>query len=349
MKSLKLDLELAGSVLADDVSTDDGRLLLSKGKKLTKEDLVNLMKRNIDEIMIEEVVIDSINQDSVSKKFEKKYQHSIEHVKDFFQQAAMEESFDKESVVDIFDQMYDQMKTSPQLFLQLRTLQNIDDYTYQHSLHVGILSALLAKLYGFDQEEVTRIGHAGFFHDIGKAKIPPEILQKPSVLNSKEFEYIQKHTQYGYEILLKNNVTDNYILDAALMHHERIDGSGYPLKKKGDQIPVAAQIVAIADVYDAICSKKVYKNSISPFHAYEELRTLAFQKILNPDIVFMFLHYISKLMEGQKVLLSNGEVGTVVFAPHNEPNRPIVTSNGEYLNLSKIRNLYVKDIIGATT
>ncbi|TCS78227.1 HD-GYP domain-containing protein [Tepidibacillus fermentans] len=88
-----------------------------------------------------------------------------------------------------------------------------------------------------DHDDIIRIGHAGLLHDLGKALIPPEIVQKPAPLDQEEFKTMKQHPKLGYDILLKNQIKDEFILSAALMHHERLNGTGYPLRKKGDSIP----------------------------------------------------------------------------------------------------------------
>ena len=336
---VKPSIEWKDHVLAEDINTDKGTLLLSRGHTLTEEDISSLIDRKLEFIVLEKI------ETRIDPEFTTLYNSCLTTVEAMFQAASSQEKLEKETLFEIFDELMNKMLTVPNLFMQLQTIKDIDHYTFQHSLNVGAISALLARLYGFKDEEINRIGYAGFLHDIGKAFIPQSILQKNSALTEEEYKVVQGHPHLSYDILLKNDIKDEYILSAALMHHERLSGEGYPFGKQNEQIPIAAQIVAIADVYDAISVDKVYKESLSPFHAYHELRQLAFQKELNAEIVVKFLEYISKLMEGKKVLLNSGLIGKVILAYSTEPNRPLIEVDSEFIDLRKNRELYIKKVL----
>jgi len=331
--------EWANHILADDIVAENGKLLLSKGHVLAKEDIKMIMEWNIEYIVIKEV------RNQLDDTFNQLYDTCLSSVEQAFQAASNQEKMEKETLFEVFDNLLNKMFSTPYLFIQLRTIKDISEKTLQHSLNVGALSALLAKLYGLDEEEIIRIGHAGFLHDIGKAVIPANILNKTAELTEEEYQTMQRHPLQGYEILKKNQIEDDYILSAALMHHERLDGTGYPFGKKGKEIPLAAQIVGIADIYDAITMDKDYRTSFSPFHAYMELKNMAFQGQLNPEIVVKFLEYITKIMEGKKVLLNDGLIGKVIFSTPYEPNRPLIEVNGEFIDLRKQRDLYIKELL----
>ena len=324
--------------LAEDIVSKNGTLLLSKGHLLTNEDLKTILDWNIEYIVIEE----SSPTDSA---FSELYDTCLSTVEHSFQTVANGGKLEKEPLFEMFDHLLNQMFTTPSIFIQLRTIKEINKRTFQHSLNVGALSALLARLYGFEKEDITRMGHAGFLHDIGKALIPESILNKPGELDEKEYEIMKRHPELGYDILKKNNIDDEYILSAVLLHNERLNGTGYPFGKKEQGIPLPAQIVAIADVYDSISTDKEYKKSLSPFHAYMELQNLAFKGELNPKIVLKFLEYISKLMEGKKVLLNDGTIGKVIFSTPYEPNRPLIEVNGAFIDLRKNREIYIQELL----
>ena len=336
---VKPSKEWANHVLADDIMTDSGTLLLAKGHVLTVEDIDSLVQRGINFIALEKV------ETKIDPEFTDLYKSCLTAVEDMFQAVSSEEKLEKETLFEIFDELMHKKLTVPHLFMQLQTIKDIDQYTFHHSLNVGTISALLAKLNGFKDDDIYRIGYAGFLHDIGKALIPQAVLQKSSALTEEEYQLIKSHPRKGYDILLKNGIDDEYILSAALMHHERLNGEGYPFGKKEGEIPVVAQIVAVADVYDAISADKVYKESLSPFHTYLELRQHAFRKELNAEIVVKFLEYISKLTEGKKVLLNNGSIGTVILTYSTEPNRPLIEVNGEFIDLRKNRDIYIKKLL----
>ncbi len=339
MLYVKPSQEWIDHVLAEDIITEKGKLLLSKEHVLTNDDLQLLAEWNIEYMVVKDV------KNHFEPVINELYNSCMVTIQNIFTSATNNEKIEKETVFKDFDGLIDKMFKTPYLFIQLRTVREINNYTFQHSLNVGALSALLAKLYGLSEEEIIRIGHAGFLHDIGKALIPESILNKTGELTDDEYQIMKRYPLLGHQILEKIGIDDKEILAAVLMHHERLNGTGYPMKKKGDQISIAAQIVAIADVYDAISSEKEYRQSFSPFHAYMELKNLAFQGELNPEIVVKFLEYISKLIEGKKVLLNDGLIGKVIFSTPYEPNRPLVEVDGRFIDLRKERDLYIKELL----
>ncbi|WP_339061667.1 HD-GYP domain-containing protein [Tepidibacillus marianensis] len=342
--------EWANHILADDVMTEEGVLLLPKGHKLSLDDIQSILERGLDLMGIEErsntyefcIYINHLKK--IDPEFYEFYGETLSSVERMFQLTENREAIDQEVLFETFDELVEHLMLSPQILIQLRTIKNMDQYTIQHSLNVGIMSAMLARLLELEHDEIIRIGHAGLLHDIGKAMISPEILQKPSQLDDEEYNRMKKHTKLGYDILLKNQIKDDAILAATLLHHERLNGSGYPLRKKEGQIPFAAQIVAVADVYDAISAERTYKPSMSPFHAYQELYDLAFRKELNPNIVMSFLEFVTKSMVGKKVILNDHSIATVLIAFPNEPNRPLVRIGDQYIDLRKNRNLFIQEM-----
>jgi putative nucleotidyltransferase with HDIG domain len=141
--------------------------------------------------------------------------------------------------------------------LNLVELRNYDDYTYTHSLNVALLSLILGKKLGYNEDQLKILGVGGMLHDIGKIKIPLEILNKPDRLTTEEFEIMKRHPIYGYEIV--KNVYSRFVQSIVLYHHEKVSGNGYPLGKKGNEMGEFAQIASIADVFDAITSARSYK------------------------------------------------------------------------------------------
>ncbi len=337
-----------GYRLAKDIITENGTLLLSQGRILSKEDLL-FMKDweitcffiEIEEITPNHFIEHFIKEDPI---FYELYNRSLSSVEKMFQLVSKKEKITGQKLFETFDQLLIHMISEPFLITQLRTIKDVERYTLQHSVNVGIMSFMLARILGMKPDEVIQIGHAGLVHDIGKAHIPPTIINKTEKLLETEMRLIHSHPRLGYETLVENNIKDTAILSATLFHHERLDGSGYPLNKKGEQIPLSAQIVAIADVYDAISSERSYKKAMSPFHAYQKLYDLAFQKLLNPEIVIKFLGYIASAMIGKKVILNDGTIGTVVMAFHNEPDRPLISVNNHFIDLRKNRDIYIQEL-----
>jgi len=149
-------------------------------------------------------------------------------------------------------------------FHMMHKIRKYDDATFIHSLNVAILCNMFGHWINMPQDDLDVLTLAGLLHDVGKMKIPEEIIKKPGILTEEEYTEIKNHPRRGYN-LLKPMKLDERIKKVALMHHERCDGSGYPDGLWGDQIDEFAKIVAIADVYDALTSARVYRGALCPF------------------------------------------------------------------------------------
>lgn len=155
----------------------------------------------------------------------------------------------------------------------LNELRKLDLYTYKHSLNVSFYAMLIGKWMSLSRKELQEIVIAGLLHDIGKIKIPLEILNKEGKLTHDEFEEIKKHSIYGFEIVKTIGNLSNDISTAILMHHERENQSGYPFEMKGSQLNIHAKIIAVADVYDAMTTDRIYKGRATPQKAFEMFQT----------------------------------------------------------------------------
>jgi len=176
-------------------------------------------------------------------------------------------------------------------FASLVKVSSYDYYTYTHSINVIVYSLGLGKKLGLSYDELQILGHGAALHDIGKSRIPPEVLNKAGKLTDEEFEIIKGHPKMGVGLLETLNESDARILDAVNFHHEKLDGSGYPKGIKGDHIPLSARIVAIADIFDALNSRRVYKEPMSSFETLQFMKTAMSAhidvKLLNSFILCM--------------------------------------------------------------
>lgn len=196
--------------------------------------------------------------------------------------------------------------------------------------------------YNADDLETLTLG--GLLHDIGKSKIPPEIINKPGRLTPEEYELVKKHSEYGYE-LLKNQNVSVHIKKIALTHHERCDGSGYPIGLIGDDIDDFANIVAIADVYDAMTADRCYRRGVCPFEVIATFEREGLGKY-KPQFITSFLEHIANTYINNDVMLSNGMTGKIVLINKHRLTRPVVRlEDGKFINLEKRPELYVQTII----
>ena len=162
----------------------------------------------------------------------------------------------------------------------------------------------------------------GLFHDIGKVQIPDEILNKPGKYTDEEFALIQQHPVTSYNLLRYLSI-DERIKKAALMHHERCDGSGYPQKLKADQIDDFAEIIAIADVYDAMTAARSYRSPLCPFQAIDMFEKDGLQ-LYSPKYILTFLNRIANTYQNNRVLLNNGQSANIVMINAKHLTRPMI-------------------------
>jgi len=213
----------------------------------------------------------------------------------------------------------------------INNMRDPDDYLNAHTANVGMLNGMMGAWLRLPQDDIDALIKVGFFHDLGKLRVPIEILHKPGPLDDKEFYEMKKHPAYAYEILRLSGETDQRILEGVLSHHERLNGTGYPSGLSLPQISLFARVTAISDVYDAMVAKRVYKDRHSPFKI---LADFAHNRFSNLDIamVNVFLDRLPAVLLGKNVLLSDGRSAKVFYINPFDFAHPIVELNGELIS-----------------
>ena len=181
----------------------------------------------------------------------------------------------------IADNLMHSIERNNAVVLNIMELKTSDEYTFTHSIDVATISMIVAKKLQLPPHTIQEIGTAGILHDVGKTKVPPEILNKPARLTAEEFEVMKKHSLYSYEMIKDISDLSDAIKYGVLEHHEKIDGSGYPLGVKGDEIAPYAKVLTVADIYDALCTARPYKKGYTPREAVEMLVAMADQLDIN--------------------------------------------------------------------
>jgi putative nucleotidyltransferase with HDIG domain len=192
-------------------------------------------------------------------------------VVDMFGEARLGGMRDADGAAEVVDDIADSVARHPMAMIGLARLKTADDYTFMHSVAVSALMVALARTLGFDEAQIRIAGMAGLLHDVGKAQIPLEILNKPGALDDQEWTTMRSHPERGHKILLDTRGVSPQALDAVLHHHEKVDGSGYPHKLRADQIAQLAKMTALCDVYDAITSNRPYKAGWQPTVAIRKM------------------------------------------------------------------------------
>jgi putative nucleotidyltransferase with HDIG domain len=214
-------------------------------------------------------------------------------------------------VEKIVEQMTESVLNNKDALISLLRIKTADEYTYTHSLAVSALCISFARQLDFDADQISQIGVGGLLHDIGKMKVPGEILNKPGPLTEKEFEIMKTHVKEGDRILNESTNLDAACICVTAHHHERLDGTGYPEGLKGDQISLFGQVAAIVDIYDALSSERCYKVAMSPHVALRKLLEWS-QSYLNRDLVEKFIAHVGIYPIGTLVRLKSGYIGVVI-------------------------------------
>jgi putative nucleotidyltransferase with HDIG domain len=203
-------------------------------------------------------------------------------------------------------------------------LRNKDQYLMEHSFNVSVLMGLLASAMGYSGDGLHELVTGALLHDIGKIRIPDEILHKPGKLLPDEWDEMRKHVTYGEEILRKTPSITPIMLDICAQHHEKIDGSGYPRGLKGDEIPIHTRMAAIADVYDAITANRVYHKGMAPTTALKRLREWSAEGHLDGELACYFIQAVGMYPVGSVVELDNQKLAIVTEANSANPAKPKV-------------------------
>ncbi|KPU26838.1 hypothetical protein TR13x_07985 [Caloranaerobacter sp. TR13] len=346
MGIIKIDEVTPGMVLIEDVEDlDTGNILLKSGIVLNKKNILHLKNMNISYINVLEITgeIKEVNKNK-QKSFINKYDNLADKTKKILKDIKLGKKIIVSEISDEVDDIIDEITNSNNILGRLRQIEQSDDYTFQHSLNVCMLSTMLGKWLGYTEIELKQLAVSGLFHDIGKLKISKDIIEKPSRLSEMEFNIVKKHTIFGYNILRETIGISQSTAFGALQHHEREDGSGYPLKLKSDNIHEFGKIIAICDIFDAMTSRRIYKDKKSPFKVAELIAENRFG-VLDARISTVFLDNISKFYIGNLVKLSNGFIGEIVYVNKNIPTRPVVKVENTFIDLMKMKDIEIIDII----
>lgn len=356
MKKVSLIELVPGMVTAEDVLNFDMKMVVPKGVVLTENIISRLESYSIYYVAIENEVVGEISntapipepsENSIPRSdrasiynseqfnvFSRDFHQTANNFKDSLMKALYKnEPFNAEGLLSETMQLMTQGDAHVSIFDMLLNMRYIDDSIYAHSVDVALISNMLARWLHFSEEEQQLATACGLFHDVGKFMLPQTILRKPGKLTPEEFEIVKTHTTEGFHLLNKFGNVPKEVVNTALMHHEKCDGSGYPYGLKGDEIDRYAKLVTIADIFDAMTSDRVYRAAMCPFAVIKTFEDEGIQKY-EPQFILTFLENVSNSYLNHRVSLSNGLEGNVIFINPNDYSRPIIKcDNDEIINL----------------
>ena len=280
------------------------------------------------------------------KGFQVDYLLYIEHIKDVFSNIIKTPgySINTTELIEKMQPLYASRNTIVELFDMIHQMHSLNDTVYAHCVNVALISRMIGRWLHLEQHDLDILTCCGLLHDIGKLAIPDEVLNKPGKLTDEEFALIKSHPKTGYE-MLRNQDMDSRIKQAALMHHERYDGTGYPNQLSSEFLSDFAMIVAIADVYDAMTAARSYREPLCPFQVIEKFEQEGFQKY-HTKYIYVFLHNIASTYQSNRVMLNDGRGCKIVMLNQNTLSKPIVQfDDGTCVDLSSQRELYITKIL----
>ncbi|MCR4673700.1 MAG: response regulator [Lachnospiraceae bacterium] len=238
------------------------------------------------------------------------------------------------SIINIAATLVEDISKLDNISVDMLDLRSFDDYTYHHSVNVAVYSVAVATRMGLPEEQIQEIAVAALCHDLGKSLIDPDIINKKDRLTDEEFAEIKRHPKYSYDMLYNNPMISPAVRQAVICHHENENGSGYPFGKLGDEIPFYAKIIHAVDVYDALTSRRPYKEPYAPVDALEYMIG-GVNILFDAKVVETMQSVIPAYPPGMDVGLSNGEKG-VVIAHTSQALRPRIKiyETGKEVDLS---------------
>ncbi|MEN3185225.1 MAG: HD-GYP domain-containing protein [Atribacterota bacterium] len=311
-----------GQVLASTLLDENGQILLGKGKRITQAFLDRLIAWGKDYVFaeaLEEVTAETPMEDI---SFETKEQ-TLNDLQETLTLLSQGKRVPMEPLERDVRKILQEVKAHQELVIPITQLKKHDDLTFTHSLNVSIIATFIGKFLGLREEVIQILGLGALLHDLGKLRIPPEILNKPQPLIPEERKVIQQHPVMARKILDEQTRLNGIAKNVASQHHEKIDGSGYPRNLSRRDISSLAQIAAVADIYEALTSDRPYRKALPISEVVEYLMGNA-GYTLDENVVSTFVSHISPYQVGDRVQLSSGEEAVVSRINPVLPFRPFV-------------------------
>lgn len=316
MRLMPIEYLKEGDTIAKDIVAYDGGILLRYNTKFKESYRSKLIERAIFEVYIEDDLSKGIEPIEMITRAAKK--RMTDDIHSQFSRLKNSMELNVENLEDVTSFLINEL-SSKEMLLELEDLKANDEYTYEHCISVAILASLVCSKMNISADNKEKIVMGALIHDIGKVIIPRDILNKPGRLTAEEYEIIKTHTEIGYKMIKNHPEISPITKVAVLCHHEREDGSGYPLGK-GEELHIGAKIVAACDLYHALISDRCYRKGLP----IEEAIEIGRKEPINPEIRSIIEGCFSYYPIGCTVNLSDGQIGIVEKNDKEDPTKPVV-------------------------
>ncbi len=326
MRYIQMKYVEPGMKLAWNLKDSNGAILLRALSELDAKTIDRLEQYGYAGLYIRDSISEGIEIDDVlSEKIREK---AIDCIK----------NKDIEGCIDISGKIVDELASSGNIRLDITYIRSYDDVVFAHSVNVAIYACIIGIGMGYSRNILKKLVVASLLHDLGKLSIPDEVTKKKSRLTPDEYTLIKTHARLSYELIENDRNLEYSIKDAVLHHHENEDGSGYPDRISGENLTIYSKILHVADVYDALISKRPYKEPYSPNEVVEYLMG-ACNIMFDKKVVDALIQYVPLFPLGTEVVLSNGERAIVKDNRGNHNLRPVIRLfDGSEMDLSKAEN-----------
>lgn len=338
-KTIMVSELLDGMMIDEEVYSLQGSILIPKGQIIEDAERVRDMLVQHDAVMIkvrlpkkfelpEDLRIknqtsEETTQERQLRQFAESFDKKCDRLKSEFEKILLNKNASQEAVEERMEEALTAFDANINVIQLMQKVRGTDDATYMHSHNVALTSHLMGRWLKMPEDEIKELTMSALLIDIGKIKVSETVINKKEQLTAEEYEEVKRHVVHSYEAVKGFTFLSKAALDGILYHHERMDGSGYPQGLKGKAIPLFARIIAVADVYNAMTSKRPYREKLTPFQTIQVLET-EYNEKLDPEILYLFLNRIATLFIGQQVKLEDGKTGEIIFIPKNHIYRPMI-------------------------
>ncbi len=321
----------------------DQNILIYK-KSINPQNISSIMKKNKHRIKVEmKNLYETAYPDSDYKELEASLDAAADMLKNKIFNADSAKLINIKSLNQITDIIQGSSQRNGQVIQYIMKIRKKDDSLYKHSINVSLLSCMLGKWLGYKGDALKILTRTAMLHDLGKVKVDESVLYKPGKLSFSEFQIIKKHPEIGYQMLKDINYMSDDVRLGVLLHHEKEDGSGYPLGIKGTQIHHYAKIIAIADIFDALTANRIYHNGVSPLRVLEIFEKESFGK-LDVQCTIKFIRHVSDFYEGCSIALSNGLHGRIIKMNISDISKPLILCENKFIDLRTRSDISITDI-----